>query len=62
MSLSSIFVTPVVMYINYKSLGCHVVTSYKKMELDYQVILSYHLTPKRNFIICKCVEVGYEIV
>ena len=51
MSLSSIFVTPVVMYINYKSLGCHVFTSYKKMELDYQVILSYHLTPKRNFII-----------
>ncbi len=62
MSLSSIFVTPVVMYINYKSLGCHVFTSYKKMELDYQVILSYHLTPKRNFIICKCVEAGYEIV
>lgn len=62
MSLSSIFVIPVVMYINYKSLACHVYTSYKKMELDYQVILSYHLTPKRNFIICKCVEVGYEIV
>lgn len=62
MSLSSIFVTPVVMYINYKSLGCHVFTSYKKMELYYQVILSYHLTPKRNFIICKCIEVGYEIV
>ncbi len=62
MSLSSIFVIPVVMYINYKSLACHVYTSYKKMELDYQVILSYNLTPKRNFIICKCVEVGYEIV